>query len=436
MDPVVVGIIGLVVLLIALFMGLPVAYSMLIVGFVGLFFLRSFTAAFQFVGSDLFINFTSYTLSVAPMFALMGLLANHSGLGSNLFAFANKVVGRWRGGLAHATIGACAVFGAICGSMPATLVTFGSIAYPEMKTYGYDPKLSTGCIAAGAGLAILIPPSMMLIIYGIATEQSIGKLFMGGIFTGILLMVLYMITIAIILKRTPALAPDGVKYSIKECLRALRHGGIIEVIIVFIISLGGMFMGWFTPTESGAIGSFCMLVVTIIERKLKWENLKAALRETSKLAAMVFLMIAAASVYGRFFALTNIPVKLGTMVASLDVPAWCVMLVVLFIYLIMGCFIDSLAMILITVPIFYPIVVTTLEYDPIWFGVIIVLVVALGSLTPPVGVNVYILKGILKEVPMSVMFKGIIPFVFSIGVCMILLVAFPIIVTFLPNLMY
>ncbi len=303
-----------------------------------------------------------------------------------------------------------------------------------MKKYGYNDSLATASVASGGGLGILIPPSMIAIVYGTATQQSIGKLFIAGIAAGILLMLLFMAAISIQIRLDPSLAPRGERASWKERLLAMR-GGLAETIIVFIISVGGLSVGFFTPTEAGSFGAFAILLIVLIRKKITPEGFMHALFDTAKTSAMVLYLVAAATLFGRFIALSRIPANLATWAASLDWPSWAVLLLVLGIYILGGCFIDALPLILLTVPIFYPVVCETLGYDPIWFGVIIVLVVAMGIITPPVGINVYVIKGIAKDVPLETIFKGIWPFLLAIIVSCLILMLFPELVLFLPDLL-
>jgi len=304
---------------------------------------------------------------------------------------------------------------------------------PEMKKYEYDQSLSTASIASGGILGILIPPSVTFIVYGVATEQSIGKLFMSGIGPGILLMLLYIAVIYILTRRNPKLAPPGPKATWKERWEALR-GGLFEAIVVFVISVGGLSLGWFTPTEAGAVGAGGILAVVLAGKKLTWEGFKNSLTDTAKTTAMIMFIIACATIFGRFIAISRIPFALANWVGSLLLPSFIIMWMIVAFYLVAGCVIDSLPLILLTIPIFYPIIID-LGYDPIWFGVIIVLVSGMGVITPPVGINVYIIKGVAKDVPLEVIFKGIWPFLYAIIICIAIVMAFPQIVLFLPNLM-
>jgi len=429
-----VGIIGVFVLLALIALRIPIAYAMLLVGFLGFSVLVSPQAALNMVTTEIFSNFSSYTLSVIPMFVWMGFIAYYSGVGTGLYTLVYRLIGHRPGGLAIATQGACAIFGAICGSNTATAATMGAIALPEMRKYKYDDSLSTASVAAAGALGILIPPSVIFIVYGAATEQSIGKLFISGIIPGILLMVLYMLTIYILVKRKPEFAPAGQKFTFKEKIQALR-GGLFEIIITFIISLGGLFAGVFSATEAGAIGAGSILLITLLRKQLKWDGFIKSLKDTTRTSAMIMLLVAGAMVFGRFIAVSRIPFEMANWASNLNLPPFMIMIVILIIYLILGCFIDALAMILLTVPIFYPVVVEVLGYNPIWFGVIIVLVVAMGVITPPVGMNVFIIKGVAKDVPLETIFKGVWPFVIAIFVCVGLLIIFPQLATFLPDLL-
>lgn len=429
-----VGLLGIIAFFLLLILRMPIAYAMALVGFAGFSLLSSVSASFNMVVKEIFNTFTSYSLSVIAMFVWMGFLAYYSGIGSSLYVFAYRLIGHLPGGLAIATQAACAVFGAICGSNTATAATMAAIALPEMEKYKYDRSLATASIAAGGVLGVLIPPSVIFIIYGMSTEQSIGTLFMAGIVPGILLTFLYMAVIYIITRRKPELGPVGPKSSWKERINSLR-GGLFEALAVFILSIGGLFAGWFTPTEAGAVGAGGVLAVTLLERRLSWDGFKKSLWETTRTTAMIMLMIAGAMIFGRFMAVSRVPFELASWAGSLPLPSFAIMGMILFIYLILGCFIDALALVLLTIPIFYPVVVETLGYDPIWFGVVVVLVVAMGVITPPVGMNVYIIKGVAPEIPLEVIFKGIWPFLFAIIVCLVFLIVCPGIVTFLPNIL-
>jgi len=427
-----VGLLGIMAFFILIILRMPIAYAMALVGFVGFSFLTSVSAGINMVTKELFNNFSSYSLSVIAMFVWMGFLAFYSGIGSRLYVFAYKMIGHLPGGLAIATQIACAIFGAICGSNTATAATMGAIALPEMKKYNYDDSLATASVAAGGVLGVMIPPSVIFIVYGMATEQSVGKLFLAGILPGILMMLMYILTIFIITMKNPKLGPAGPKANWSERFNALK-GGLIEALAVFSLSIGGLFAGWFTPTEAGAIGAGGVLLISLLEKRINWTDIKKSLADTTRTTAMIMLMIAGAIIFGRFMAISRIPFEIASWAGSLPLPPFAIMGIVLLIYLVLGCFIDALALVLLTTPIFFPVVVGTLGYDPIWFGVIMVLVVAMGVITPPVGMNVYIIKGVAPDVPLETIFKGIWPFLFALIACVIILIIFPQIATFLPN---
>lgn len=435
MSPELVGLLGIVLLLFFISVKMPISFAMLIIGLLGFGVIVSPNAAFSMATSEVFSTFSSYSLSVIPMFVWMGFIAYYSGVGTNLYRFAYRMIGHKPGGLAIATQAACAMFGAICGSNTATAATMGAIAIPEMKKYKYDDSLSSASVAAGGALGVLIPPSVIFIIYGIASEQSIGKLFTAGIIPGLLLMFLYMLTIYILVKRKPSLGPAGPRSTWKERLDSLGNG-LFEVMITFMISIGGLLLGWFTPTEAGAVGAASILLITVLRGQLKWRGFKNSLMDTVRTTAMIMMMVAGATVFGRFMAVSRLPFALANWATNLSLPPFGIMIVILLIYLVLGCFIDALALILLTIPIFFPVAVGVLGYDPIWFGVVIVLVVAMGVITPPVGMNVFIIKGVAKDIPTETIFKGIWPFLIALFVCLGLLLAFPQIVTFLPNLIY
>lgn len=434
MDPLTAGLVGIAFFFVLISLKMPIAYAMAIVGFIGFSYLTSVSAAFALVSKDLFSTFSGYSLSVIPMFIWMGFLAFHAGIGARLYNLAYKMVGHLPGGLAIATQATCALFGAVCGSNTATAATIGAIALPEMRRYNYDHSLATASVAAGGALGVLIPPSVIFIVYGIAAEQSVGRLFLAGIVPGFLLMTLYMLTIYLVARRNPVLGPVGPKAGWNERLPALG-GGLLEVLVIFTLSLGGLFAGWFTPTEAGAVGVSGVMLVTGLKKRLSLNVIIRSLADTTRTAAMIMFLVAAAVIFGRFIAISRIPFAMAEWAAALDLPAFAVIAMVLLIYLVLGCFIDALALILLTIPIFLPVAVAVLGYDPVWFGVIIVMVVAMGVITPPVGMNVYIVKGVAGDVPLETIFRGIWPFLVAIIVCLALLISFPGLATFLPSLL-
>lgn len=434
MSPFLVGVIGVLVFFVLIGVRMPIGLAMGIVGLAGYSYLVSPEAALRVVSNDFFGSFSSYSLSVIPMFIWMGSLAYHSGIGSKLFRFSYKAVGHLPGGLAAASQVAGAIFGAICGSSTAATATVGAMAIPEMRKYNYHPSVYTGSVAAAGGLGILIPPSIVFVVYGVATEQSIGKLLISGVLPGIILTVLNMIAVFITAARNPGLAPRGPRSPMSEVVRSVVYD-LWEILLVFVVVLGGIFGGWFTPTEAGAIGTAALLAVGLAERSLKWKGFIQSILETTRTTTMILFLLGGATIFGRFLAVSRIPFELAGWTGGLPLPPWVIMGVIVAIYFVLGCFMDALAMITLTIPIFYPVVVGNLGYDPIWFGVIIVLVGIMGVITPPVGMNVYVVKGLVKDVPLEVIFRGVWPFVIAILVECAILTAFPGIATVLPQMM-
>ncbi|MFO7559590.1 MAG: TRAP transporter large permease [Desulfobacterales bacterium] len=432
MTPTLIGIAGILILVVLIFLKLPVGFAMALVGLGGFGFIVSFNSAMNMFAKDLFDVFGSYNLTVIPLFILMGQVAFNAGISTRLFNAAYKFMGHWPGGLAIATIGACAGFSAICGSTNATAATMASVTLPEMKKYGYKDSLATGVVAAGGSLGILVPPSVIFIIYGIMTEQSIGKLFMAGILPGIMLTLLFILAVIIWVSLNPELAPKGPSASLKEKLTSLY--GLIETILLFILVMGGLFIGLFTPTEAGAVGAAGTIVISLIRRNINAAGLIKSLLETTRISCMILVIVAGATVFGHFLAITRIPFDIASWVAGLNLPPFAIMGMIIMIYLAGGCFIDALALIMLTVPIFYP-VIDSLGYNPMWFGVIIVLVTQIGVITPPVGINVYVVNSVARDVPLQVIFKGVLPLLLALLIGTLIMIPFPQIATFLPELM-
>ena len=431
MNPVTVGIIGIVVLLVVFLLRMPVGFAMALVGLVGFSWIVSPEAGFNILARDVFHTFSSYSLTVIPMFVFMGSIAFASGMSRRLYDASYLLLGRLRGGLAMATVAACASFAAICGSTNATAAAMGRVALPEMKRYNYADSLATGSVAAAGSLGILIPPSTIFIIYGIMTEQSIGKLFVAGVFPGLILAVLFIIVVALLCWRNPDLAPTGVATSWREKIGGLI--GVIETLALFGLVIIGLFLGWFSPTQAGGVGAAGALLIGLATRQLTWQGFLNAIKDALRITCMVMIIITGAMVFGHFMAVAKIPLILADWVAGLPLPTIAIMGVIILIYLLGGCFMDALALITLTIPILYP-VVLALGFDPIWFGVIIVLVTEIGVITPPVGVNVYVIKGISEDVPLETIFKGIVPFLIALIVAVAILLVFPQIATFLPSL--
>jgi C4-dicarboxylate transporter, DctM subunit len=432
MTPLEMGFLGIVILFVFLFSGIPLGIAFMVVGFVGYTFAYSFDGALGLLRTVPYSTFASYDFSVIPLFILMGSLAFASRLSEDLYAGAHGVLGTLKGGLAMATVAACGAFAAISGSSVATAATMGKVALPEMKKYKYDSALACGSIAAGGTIGILIPPSVIFIIYGIVAEQSIGRLYMAGFIPGILQVCLFMLTIGFICWRKPLLGPPGPKNSFADKIKSL--GKMWSAGLLFIIVIGGIYLGWFSANEAAGIGAFLALIIGLGMRRLTWRSFKNALLDTAKDTAMIFLIVTGALIFGYFLTVTGVGLAISQSLASLAVNKYIIFAMVIVIYLVLGCLMDSLAMILITVPIFYPLM-KTLGFDPIWFGVVIVIVCELGLITPPVGMNVFVIKGIAKDVPMYTIFKGITPFIIADVVLIILITIWPEIALFLPGTM-
>jgi tripartite ATP-independent transporter DctM subunit len=432
MSPGNIAVIGIILLLILFLLRMPVAFAMALIGFLGFAYMTSVGAALSILGKDFWVMFSNFNLTVVPMFVLMGTLAFYSGIGGRLYQAAHKFLGQLPGGLGIATCYACAAFGACCGSTTAGAAAMGKVILPEMKKYHYDPSLATACVASAGSLAILIPPSTIFIIYGIMTEESIGKLFAAGILPGILLATLFALTVYIICRRNPKLGPPGVKASWKERVASLS--GVVEMLILFALVMGGLFAGFFTPTEAGAGGAAGALMIALARRMITWRGFIDSLVETTRITTMVFVIVTGATVFGHFMAVTRVPYELSEWLGGLAVSRYVIMGFIIVGYLIAGCFMDSLAMITLTVPILYP-VILKLGFDSVWFGVIIVLVGEMGVITPPVGINVYIIKGVAGDVPLETIFRGIFPFLVALIVCTVILIIFPQIALFLPSFM-
>ncbi|RLB03411.1 MAG: C4-dicarboxylate ABC transporter permease [Deltaproteobacteria bacterium] len=430
MDPVVVGLIGIGLLLLLFMLRMPVSFAMAFVGWVGYCYLSSPTAGCKILVRDLFTVFNSYPLTVIPTFVLMGAYAFASGISERLYKAAYDSFGQLRGGLAITTVMACAGFAAVCGSTSATVATIGKIAYPEMKRYRYDDTLATGCIATAATLGILIPPSTIFIVYGILTEQSIGKLFIAGVLPGLVLAGLFTLTVLFLCYIKPLWGPAGPATTWRTKIKALS--GVFEAIALFGVTMGGLFAGWFTPTQAGSIGAVGALAMGLLRRGLTWRGFLEATIDGVRTSCMILFLIAGATVFGHFMAITRIPFILVDWVRGLELAPEVVLGIICLFYLVGGCFIDAMALVVLTVPIIYPVVID-LGFDPIWFGVIIVLVSQVGVVSPPVGVNVYVLKGIASEVALETIFKGALFFVGGIILTIVLLMVFPDLATFLPK---
>ncbi|MFC1868930.1 TRAP transporter large permease [Thermodesulfobacteriota bacterium] len=432
MDATILGYIGLALMLILLFSGMPIAIVMGAIGFVGIVILAGWKGGYAVLGTVPFRTWSSYDLSVAPLFILMGSICFHSGSSKDLYRSVHNWLGHLPGGMAMATVGACAGFSAVSGSSIATAATMGTVALPEMKRYKYSPALATGCVAAGGTMGTLIPPSVPLIIYAMLTQQSIGKLFLAGFLPGVLEAAFYIATIYILCRLNPIIGPRGPLTSFKTKIYSLRDTW--PFIVLFVLVIGGIYIGLFSPIEAAGIGSFFAFLFAILRRKLTLQAFWTALSATGQTTAMIFILLTGALIFGYFLTLSRLPFDLADFIGGLPLNRHVIMIFIVITYIFLGCAIDAMAMILLTVPIFYP-VVETLGFDPIWFGIIIVRVMEMGMITPPVGMNVYVIKSVAKDVPIGTIFRGIVPFVIADVFHVALLMAFPQISLFLPNLM-
>jgi len=426
------GGICVVIMFILLFLRMHIGFVLFVIAFLGMSYMTNITAGYKLIAMTPYNIGTTYVYSVMPLFIFMGLFASMSGIARSLYETSYKWLGHRRGGLAMATVGACAGFAAICGDSMATAVTMGSVALPEMKKYNYHNGLATGCVAAGGSVGILIPPSTAFIIYGLITDQSIGKLFIAGIIPGILLTFLFIITISLLCSRNPALGPSGPSVSLIKKVKSLKHTWAATVLFLFV--MGGIYKGAFTPTEAGALGSFGVLVIVLTTKKFRWANLYKALNESLGITGMIFLMFIGAIAFTRFFSVTRLPTMLAGFIAGLELPRLIIMICILILYIILGCVMNVLPVIILTLPVIFP-TVMALGYDPIWFGVIMILIAQIGVITPPIGMNVFAISGVAKDVPLGTIFRGIMPFWIAMVIAIAILIAFPQIALFLPNLL-
>jgi len=427
-----VGIAGIILFFVLVFLNLPIGIAMALIGVAGVGVLLGVEKGLTVLGLELFRVSSTYVFGVVPLFVGMGFLASVSGLSADAFYSINKWIGNVRGGLAMAATAACALFAAICGCAVATAGTVAAVSLPEMRKHKYSDTLSLGVLAAGGNLGFLIPPSLGFILYAILTEQSIGVLFISGILPGLLLTVLFMFTIWLMVRINPRLAPTTPSASWMERLVSLRY--LTGAVAVIVLVLGGIYAGIFTPTEAGGIGVLGVLIVGLINRKLKWQGLISALYETIRMTGLMFLLVGGAMVFSRFIALTQLPMVLAGTIGALAISPYAVLAIVLIFYILVGFIMDIMAMILLLAPIFHPVLVA-LGFDPVWLACITIVTVLMGHISPPVGIVVYALSGMVKDAPVFTIFRGALPFLGAMLVCLIILIVFPEIVLVLPNLM-
>jgi tripartite ATP-independent transporter DctM subunit len=433
LGPITIGVIGTILVFFLLFLGMPIAFSLMLVGFAGIAYLSSLEAALPVAARTVYEVSAYYPYTVIPLFIVMGGFASSSGMTHELYRAFDKWLRKLPGGLGIATIGACAAFAAVSGSSVATAATMGTIAAPEMKRFKYHPGLAAGSIAAGGTLGFLIPPSIGFIIYGMLTEQSIGRLLIAGIIPGLILAAAYMGVVVVKVKLNPSLAPISPRpVTWREKFIALT--GVWEPLAVFLVVMGGIYMGFFTPTEAGAIGATALFLVALIKGRLNGKNLGHALQEAVRISVMVLFLVAGANVFSYFLALSTIPMKVAAWAAGLQVSPYLVHAFVILIYLFLGCFLDAISMMVLTMPVIFP-VILALGFDPIWFGVIAVLMMEAGLITPPMGLNIFTVAGVAKDVPVEQIFRGALPFLLSIFAIVILITIFPALALLLPSMM-
>jgi C4-dicarboxylate transporter DctM subunit len=433
MSPEVAGVIGLLILFVLLFAGMPIGLGMALMGFLGFAYLWGLDASLFQVGLTSYSSVAAQAMSVVPLFIVMGHFAFASGVMDDAYDAAHMILGRLPGGLAMTTIGASAGFAACTGSSLASAATMTKISLPEMLRYKYDPKLATGSIAAGGTLGILIPPSVPMIIYAIITETSIGRLFIAGIVPGILLATLFMVVIYIMAKTRPPMGgPPAIKFGWRTIPAiAVR---VWPAALLAAIVMGGIWGGVFSPTEAGGMGAFAALIIALARRKLTKQNFITALKDTTKTTAMIFVIVIGAMIFGAFMTISGLPAALVNFLGDVNIPPLGILVLILVIYVFLGCIMDTLALTLITLPIIFPLIIS-LNFDPVWFGILYTINVEMALVTPPIGINVFIISGMAKDIPMYTIFRGVLPFLVAMVVCTALVIAFPQIALFLPGTM-
>jgi tripartite ATP-independent transporter DctM subunit len=431
MSDVAFGLIALLILLALFLTGIELAFAMAAVGFVGFAMLNGFSVALSLLANDFLDSLASYGLTAIPLFVLMGQIAFNAGIAKRLYDTNHKFLGHIPGGLAVATVMGATVFKAICGSVVATSATFASVAIPEMERYGYSKKLATGIVATVGTLGVLLPPSITLIVFGILTQQSIGKLFMAGIVPGLIMSSFFILVILGWCKINPELGPRSSRFSWQDRWKSLPD--VAWPIGIFLLLIGGLMNGFFTPTEAGSIGAFAVLVLCMLKRDITFKGYVRSLREALRTACMVLLLIAFSAVLGHFIAVTNIPQASADWILGLPLPKTAIIIIILLVYLLGGSFIDDLAFMILATPIFYPMILK-LGYDPLWAGIMVACTVCIGSVIPPVAICVFVVKNITKE-SLGLIYRGVYPFLISMIACMVLLFLFPQLVTYLPALL-
>ena len=432
MTPQEIGALGIVALIVLTLLRVPLGAAMGLVGLMGYAAIDGWYKAFIVFGMTPY-DLTHYSFSVLPLFILMGTVATRSNMSEELFNAANAIFSGRRGALPMATIGACAGFSAISGSSLATAATFTQIAVPEMRRYGYDERLATGAVASGGTLGILIPPSVIMVIYALAAEESVPMLFAAGMIPGLILVILFMMVIWVMVRIHPEWAPAGPKMSTRE--RVIAILAMWKLVLLFSIAVGGIYAGWFSPTEAAGIASFVAIVIAAATKQLTWRGLYECVMETLRTTAMLMFIIVGAWIFAYFVVQTQLPKALIEMIEFFNLAPWAVIVMILIFYIILGCVLDAVAIILVTVPVFLP-VATALGYDSVWYGILMVVVVEIGLITPPVGLNIFVMRAQLPDIALTTMFRGIAPFLVADGILIALLMLFPQIALWLPGLLF
>lgn len=427
-----IGLIGILLILVLMLLRVSVGLTLMLVGFFGLVILNTWDSALAQLSSSAYTTANNYGLSVLPLFILMGMFISNTGLGYDLFRAVDRWIGHLRGGLAIATIGASSIFSSISGSANATTATLARICIPEMERYKYKTPFASSAVAAGGTLGALIPPSVLLIIYGALTSEPIGQLLIAGIIPGVTLALLFMLLISFQVRLNPELAPQRVeKVPLNEKIASLKS--VWPFLLIFIVSIGGIYQGFFTPTEAGGVGAFSALVVALIMRRITFKQIVASLQETMSITVMIFLVLIGASLFSRFLALSRIPVYITNKIESLSVSPFVILLLIILVYIVLGMFLEGIAILVLTMPIIYPIIID-LGFDGIWFGIIMIILINIGVLTPPLGLTVFIISGVVPQVPIYNLFRAVIPVIFVMLMFIGLLIIFPEIATFLPEI--
>lgn len=432
MSPFAIGLIGFVMLVLLIFMRVPIAAAMGVIGVVGMGYLVNWGAGLNLLKTVPYATVATYGFCVVPLFILMGNFCHHTDVSKDLYEAVSAWLGQFRGGIAMATIGACAMFAAVSGSSMATAATLGTVALPEMKKLKYDPRLSTGAISAGGTLGILIPPSVVMVVYGILTEVSIGELFLAGFIPGVLQALFYIATIYIVCKRRPEMGPAGPRTTIQQKVGSLKKTWVI--VALFVLVIGGIYAGIFSPSEAAGVGAFGALLISVARRRLTRKGFAISLLDTVKSSSMIFTILIGAMVFGYFLSVTRLPFELAEYVSQLEVNRYVILMGIVAVYVFLGCMMIPMAMLILTIPIVFPLI-TSLGFDPIWFGIITVRIFEIAQITPPVGMNVFIISGVAKDVPLGTIYQGVFPFLVADIINLTLLIMFPQISLLIPNMM-